>query len=96
MSAIVNDIHWLPKIIKNTMIDVLGDPTTGSEIQTQLQENMNNIVNVGSMYAKEIGNFAVSIVGSFITFIAQISIVLTLSVMFSLQKTAVMKFISNI
>lgn len=96
LSAIVNDIHWLPKIIKNTMIDVLGDPTTGSEIQTQLQENMNNIVNVGSMYAKEIGNFAVSIVGSFITFIAQISIVLTLSVMFSLQKTAVMKFISNI
>jgi predicted PurR-regulated permease PerM len=39
---------------------------------------------------------AVSAVGSFLNFITQTSIVLTLSVLFSIQKDAVMKFIAGL
>jgi predicted PurR-regulated permease PerM len=39
---------------------------------------------------------AVSIVGSFFSFITQTSIVLTLAVLFSIQKDAVMKFIARL
>lgn len=39
---------------------------------------------------------AVNAVGSFVSFITQLSIVLTLSVLFSIQKDAVMKFIARL
>jgi predicted PurR-regulated permease PerM len=48
------------------------------------------------MYAKNIGTMAVSAVGTFFNFITQISIVLTLSVLFSIQKDSVMKFIAKL
>jgi predicted PurR-regulated permease PerM len=53
-------------------------------------------VAVGTSYAKNIGNMAVNLVGSFFSFVTQTSIVLTLSVLFSIQKDAVMKFIARL
>jgi predicted PurR-regulated permease PerM len=53
-------------------------------------------VNIGTSYARNIGNMAVTAVGTFFNFIAQTSIVLTLSVLFSIQKDAVMKFIAGL
>jgi len=74
----------------------MGDPTRGNTIQTKLQENVAQMVNMGTTYAREIGNFAVNFVGSFMNFITQLSIVLTLSVLFSAQKKSVMKFIASL
>jgi len=54
------------------------------------------MVSVGTSYAKNIGTMAVSAVGSIATFFTQTSIVLTLSVLFSFQKNAVMKFIARL
>ncbi|MEI6671841.1 MAG: hypothetical protein WCL02_00280 [bacterium] len=65
-------------------------------MQTQLQQNISQIINLGTSYAQNIGNMAVSAVGSLFTFITQTSIVLTLAVLFSIQKDAVMKFIAGL
>jgi len=94
LSSIISDISWLPWSIKHTLINSMADPTLVSGIQTKLQENISQIVNITTTYARDIWNFAVSFVWWFFTFIAQTSIVLTLSVLFSIQKTSVMKFLS--
>ncbi|HBB03887.1 TPA: hypothetical protein DCZ39_03225 [Patescibacteria group bacterium] len=57
---------------------------------------MSQVVNLGTSYARNIGTMAVSAVGTFFTFITQTSIVLTLSVLFSIQKDATMKFIAGL
>ena len=74
----------------------MSDPSVVNSTQTKLQENVSQVIAVGTTYAKDIGNLAVNFVGSFFNFITQASIVLTLSVLFSIQKSAVMKFISGL
>ena len=78
------------------MLDSFSNPAVVEGVQNQIQKNIAQIVNLGTEYARNIGNMAVSAVGTFINFITQISIVLTLSVLFSIQKDAVMKFIARL
>ncbi len=93
---IIKDISRLPWSLKSWLLASFNNPEIVSSVQTQLQQNISQIVNLGTTYARNIGMMAVSAVGSFFTFIAQTSIVLTLSVLFSLQKDAVMRFIARL
>jgi hypothetical protein len=54
----------------------------------KIQENMAQLINIGTNYAKDLWGLAVSFVGNFFSFVTQTSIVLTLSVLFSLQKSS--------
>ncbi len=96
LTGIIEDINWLPWSIKTGILNSLGDPTVVAGVQNQLEQNIAQMVSVGTSYAKNIGNMAVSAVWSIATFFTQTSIVLTLSVLFSFQKDAVMKFIARL
>jgi len=93
---IIEDIHWLPYTFKYGVLESFSNPDVVIGVQSQLQENINQIISMWTSYAKNIGNIAVSAVGTFFSFITQTSIVLTLSVLFSIQKDAVMKFIAKL
>jgi predicted PurR-regulated permease PerM len=51
---------------------------------------------LGTSYAQNIGNVAVSFIGGFFSVLAQLSIVVTLAVFFSIEKKMVMRFISGL
>ena len=88
--------HWLPDSGKETVLTRISDPKVLADVQLKLQDNMAQLINIGTNYARNIGGLAVTFVGSFFSFMLQTSIVLTLSVLFSLQKSSVMKFISGL
>jgi len=94
--SIVEEVNWLPAAIKSWLLDSLWSPEIVAWVQSQLQQNISHIINMWTTYAKNIGNMAVSAVGSLISFITQTSIVIVLSVMLSIQKDAVMRFISRL
>ncbi|MEI7918711.1 MAG: hypothetical protein WCH65_00400 [bacterium] len=92
----IQDIHWLPSALKTALLDSFSNPAVVNGVQSQLQQNISQIVNLGTTYAKNIGNMAVSAVGTFFNVITQTSIVVTLAVLFSIQKDSVMKFIAQL
>ena len=94
--GVVTDIHRLPGGLKAALLDSLSNPAVVGWVQTQLQANISQIVDFGTTYARNIGNIAVSAVGTLFSFITQTSIVLTLAVLFSIQKDATMKFIARL
>ncbi|EKD24654.1 MAG: protein of unknown function UPF0118 [uncultured bacterium (gcode 4)] len=94
--GIIQDSHRLPWGLKTALLDSFSNPAVVSWVQTQLEQNISQVVNLGTSYARNIGTMAVSAVGTFFTFITQTSIVLTLSVLFSIQKDATMKFIAGL
>ncbi len=94
--GIVKDTHWIPWTVQKALLESFSDPNVVSSVQSQLQQNISQMINMGTTYAKNIWSMAVNAVGSFVSFITQLSIVLTLSVLFSIQKDAVMKFIARL
>ncbi len=94
--GLIQDIHRLPSGLKTALLDSFSNPAVVNWVQSQLQQNIAQIVNLGTTYATNIGNMAVSAVGTFFNVITQTSIVLTLAVLFSIQKDAVMKFIARL
>lgn len=94
--GIIQDSHRIPWSLKTALLDSFSNPAVVSWVQSQLEQNISQIINLGTSYARNIGNMAVSAVGTFLNFIAQTSIVLTLAVLFSIQKDAVMKFIARL
>ncbi len=96
LTDIIINMHRIPGTIKNAFLQSASDPTIASWMQTQLQQNITQIVDIGRSYARDVGNMAIGFVSNFFSFIAQMSIVLTLSVLFSIQKDSVMKFVSGL
>lgn len=96
ISDIVASSHRIPGAAKDILLKALADPTVVAGVQTKLQANVSQLMNLGTTYAKDIGNLAINFLGSFVNFLTQTSIVLTLAVLFSIQKTSVMKFISGL
>ena len=96
ISTIVASSHRIPSAAKEILLKALADPTVVAGVQTKLQGNVSQLMNLGTTYAKDIGNLAINFLGSFVNFLTQTSIVLTLAVLFSIQRTSVMKFISGL
>lgn len=93
---IVKDTHRLPAYIKTALLDSLQDPTLGNSIQLRFQDSMSQLANIGSSYAQVVWSRAVNLAWSIVWFIKEISIILTLAVLFSIQKDSVMKFLANL
>jgi len=94
--GIIQDIHRLPASLKMGLLESFSNPDVVVGVQSQLQQNISQIISMGTTYARNIWNIAVSAVGTLLTFITQTSIVLTLAVLFSIQKDAVMRFIARL
>lgn len=93
---IVKNYLWLPWNTKDILLSSMNDPTIVNSLQDKLQANISQIVSLGTSYVRQIWNLAVSFVWSFFNFVTQSSIVLTLSVLFSISKDSVVSFISSI
>jgi predicted PurR-regulated permease PerM len=96
ISDLVASSHRVPSAAKDVLLKALADPTVVAWVQTKLQSNVSQLMNLGTTYAKDIWNLAINFLGSFVNFLTQTSIVLTLAVLFSIQRTSVMKFISGL
>lgn len=94
--GVIQDTHRLPGSLKTALLDSFSNPAVVSWVQNQLEQNISQIVSIGTSYARNIGTLAVTAVGTLFNFIAQTSIVLTLAVLFSIQKDSVMKFIAGL
>ena len=92
LASIIQRTSWLPGSIKSYVLD----PNTLNQIQTSLQQNISDIVSQGTNYATNIGSFAVKIVAGVFSTIAQISLVVSLSVFFSIEKGGVINFMSRL
>lgn len=93
---IIQNYLWLPWSTKEVLLSSMSDPTIVGSIQEKLQANISQIVSLGTSYVRQIWNLAVNFVWGFFNFVAQSSIVLTLSVLFSISKDSVVSFIASI
>ena len=94
LENIISSFYWLPGYAKQSLINIIGDPAFNVAIQNDLQNNISQLVGIGTNYAQNIGNIAVSLVTSFVSFITQLTIVVVLAVLFSVEKKLVMRFVS--
>lgn len=96
LQGMVQNAAWLPAYAKQSLVDILSDPALNIKIQNALQTNISQIVWIGSSYAQNIGNFIVTLFSQFVIIVTKFFIVLTLAVMFSLEKKGVMRFVAGL
>lgn len=94
--SIVEWWEWLPGYVQESLFTFLEDPANMSQVQSDLQENISNLVSISTNYAQLLGSVAVNFVTWFVSFLAQLGIVLTLSIFFSIEKRGVMRFVSRL
>jgi len=94
--VIVSDINWLPWYAKDYLLEIVSDPQFSGTIQRDLQNNISQIVWLWTSYAQNIGNVAVSLITWFFSLLAQLFIVVTLAVFFSIEKKIVMRFVAGL
>jgi len=78
------------------LLDSLQNSALWDSIQLQFQNSISQLANIGTVYAQVIWGRAMSLVWGIVWFIKEISIILTLAVLFSIQKDSVMKFLANL
>lgn len=86
----------LSHYVQKEIFHDFSDPTLITNIQTKIQESLTQLSSMWSSYAQMFGNFAVNFVTGFASFLTQAWIVITLSVLFSIEKVSVMKFIASL
>jgi len=86
----------IPSYIKDSLLSTIGDPELLNNIQDKLQTNLSAIIGTSTEYAASIGSFAVEFLAGFFTFLGKMAVVLTLSVMFSIEKNQVIQFMANL
>ena len=96
LSVIVQDVAWLPGYAKDYVLDIVSNPQFAATIQSDLQNNISQIVGLWTSYAQNIGNIAVSLIWWFFSVVGQLGIVITLAVFFSIEKKMVMRFVSGL
>ncbi len=93
---VIRNYIWLPWNTKDLLLSSMNDPSIVGPIQDKLQANISQIVSLGTSYMRQAWSLAVNFVWSFFSFVTQSSIVLTLSVLFSISKDSVVLFIASI
>lgn len=98
--------EWLVEILRSSWLlstyiqkeifHDFSDPALIIDLQTKIQASISQIARMWTNYAQTLGNFAVTFVTWFATFLTKWLIVVTLSVLFSVEKVAVMKFIASL
>lgn len=88
---------WLlSEYIKKEIFHNFADPALITNLQMQIQTSISQLAKMWTNYAQTLGNFAVNFVTWFATILTKGLIVLTLSVLFSIEKISVMRFIASL
>jgi len=96
LGQIVSSIPFLPKAFRWELLSMLNDPTTALQIKQQLEANVSQFSSAWQDYAQSLWTFAVNMISWLVESLTKGSIVLTLAVLFSIEKISVMKFISSL
>ncbi len=91
---VIHDIQWLPKYAKNSLLAWVQDPTFYTAMQWNVQSNLSQIIGTSTAYAREISSVAINFFSWLAKVIGKAAIVLTLSVLFSIEKKSVFNFIA--
>lgn len=94
LEAVIRD-SYLPQYFKDSLVMTMQTTNVRDTIQSGILNNVSQLVTLGSSYIKNASSLAVSIVGGFFSAIAQMGIVLTLSVFFSIEKEKVIDFMAR-
>lgn len=94
--SLIDSLVWLPGYAKDSVIRMLSDANLSMQVQQNLQNNISQLVGLGSTYIQNLGNFAVNLVSWFVVFVTKAFVTLTLAILFSVEKKSVMKFVASL
>lgn len=92
----IMDIKILPEYWKQYFFENFGNNDFLMQIQTALQKNISEIMYVGREYVTKAWFILIWFVSSFTTFLRDFVVFMTLSILFSVEKKSVMRFISRL
>ena len=92
----VSSLPFIPHALREEILRMLGNPVTSLQIQQKVQLGITQITSTWKDYAQSLGTLAVNMLTRFFSSLFQWGIVITLAVLFSIEKIAVMKFISSL
>lgn len=96
LDQMIANAKWIPGAIRSGLVESLNNQSTVEGLQQLFTNNMKEISSVGSNYLQGAGGVAVNVVGAIFNALTQIGFVLTLSVLFSVEKDTMMKLIQRI
>lgn len=96
LEQIVGAIPLLPKSFRAEILNMLSDPSTAMQIKNQLESSLSQFSTTRQSYAQSLGNLAVNMLSGLVSSFTKSGIVLTLAILFSIEKIAVMRFISSL
>ena len=96
LDQMVSNASRIPSAIRDSLVWSLGQQEVATGLQKLFQDNMDQIASTSSDYLQGAGGVAVNIVSSVFSALTQIGFVLTLSVLFSVEKDNTMKLIRRI
>jgi predicted PurR-regulated permease PerM len=83
----------IPDMIKENIITSLNNQDTFASLQKFFQQNISQIASTSSSYVQGAGGIAVNIVSAIFNALTQVGFVLTLAVLFSIEKDATMRLV---
>lgn len=90
LAGYIESLTRVPEFMQSYILDALRYDTMN--IQSTLMNNISSLVSTGSDYAKNLWWIALGFVGSFFSVLWQAWLVLTISVLFSLEKDSIVRF----
>ncbi len=96
LESIIQQYVLLPSAIKWYVIQSIHSQSFITSLQWNLQDNISQIVSMGTTYATNLGWFAVTIITGVFSTIAQAAILFLMSVFFSSEKEQVINFVSSL
>ena len=96
IQSFITSQSYLPWFIKESLTEFLADGEIVAKMQWWLQENISQIVSAWSDYATTVGNVAVNFVSSLVNTIINAWLVITMSVLFSIEKHSVVWFLAGL
>jgi len=92
----VASMPLLPHALRQEILHMLSDPATSVQFQQKIQTTISQFSSAWKDYAQSLWTFAVNMLTGVFTSLAKWGVVITLSVLFSIEKISVMKFISSL
>ncbi|HKL44115.1 MAG TPA: AI-2E family transporter [Candidatus Absconditabacterales bacterium] len=96
MSEIISNTQFLPDYAKEYILDYFAGSDVLVQIQSVLQNNISQIINTGKDYVQILGFVVVDFVSGLTSAIANFAIFITLSILFSVEKDQVIRFIARL
>ena len=96
LTKVIENHLSLPVSIKKYILDSIHSDDFLSNLQSNLQQNISEIVSTWTWYVTDLWGFAVKLVTGIFTTVVQAMILFLLSIFFSIEKEWVIQFISSL